>query len=155
MTLSKRGKRKLLLKCLYVTQLLHLRLVPNHPKSIMKDLEGVFLERKMDSDNLYTTSKQHKSAFFFRESVVFFSVQRESNQTYFTNKILVARIHGLDFRISFSVLHLLPVHSSNNHFGSSILSLRYYDLAVFNLHADSQYVRGCLNKKLGIKLSYS
>ena len=83
MTLSKRGKRKLLLKCLHVTQLLHLRLVPNHPKSIMKDLEGVFLERKMDSDNLYTTSKQHKSAFFFRESVVFFSVQRESNQTYF------------------------------------------------------------------------
>ena len=36
----------------------------------MKHLEGVFLERKFDSDNLYTISKNPKSTFFLRESVM-------------------------------------------------------------------------------------
>ena len=54
-------------------------------KQGMKHLEGMFLERKFDSDNLYTIHKKPKSAFSFRESVVFPSVQLES--------ILVARIH--------------------------------------------------------------
>ena len=35
------------------------------------------LERKFDSDNLYTIPKTPKSAFFFRESVVFPSVKLE------------------------------------------------------------------------------
>ena len=43
----------------------------------MKHLEGLFLERKLNSDNLYTIPKKPKSAFFFRESMVFPSVQLE------------------------------------------------------------------------------
>ena len=44
-------------------------------KKRMKHLEGVFLERKFNSDNLYTVPKKPKSAFCFRESLVFSSVQ--------------------------------------------------------------------------------
>ena len=44
----------------------------------MKHIEGVFLERKFDSDNLCTIPKKPKSAFLYRESVVFPSVQLES-----------------------------------------------------------------------------
>ena len=40
-------------------------------KKEMKHLEGLFLKRKFDPDNLYTTSKKPKSTFFFRESVLF------------------------------------------------------------------------------------
>ena len=47
----------------------------NHDQKRMKHLDGVFLEKKFDSDNLYTIPKKPKSAFFFRESVVFLSVQ--------------------------------------------------------------------------------
>ena len=46
-------------------------------KKQMKHLEGVFLQRKFDSDNLYTIPKKIKSAFFFRESLVFPSLQLE------------------------------------------------------------------------------
>ena len=42
----------------------------NHGQKGMKHLEGVFLERKFDSDNLYTIPKKPKSAFFFKEIVV-------------------------------------------------------------------------------------
>ena len=47
----------------------------NHDRKGMKHLEGVILERKFHSDNLYTIPKKPKSAFYFRESVVFPSVQ--------------------------------------------------------------------------------
>ena len=40
-------------------------------KKQMKHLEELFLKRKFDPDNLYTTSKKPKSTFFFRESVLF------------------------------------------------------------------------------------
>ena len=46
----------------------------------MKYLDGVFLEGKFDSDNLYTMPKKPKSLFFFRKSVVFLSVQLESKK---------------------------------------------------------------------------
>ena len=49
----------------------------------MKHLEGVFLERKFDSDNLYSISKKPKSAIFFSESVVFLPVQHESKKGHF------------------------------------------------------------------------
>ena len=39
----------------------------NHGPKGMKHPEGVFLERKFDSDNLYTVPKKPKSAFFFKE----------------------------------------------------------------------------------------
>ena len=52
----------------------------NHDQKRMKHLDGVFLEKKFDSDNLYTIPKKPKSAFFFRESVVFLSVQLESKK---------------------------------------------------------------------------
>ena len=39
--------------------------------------------------------------------------------------------------IDLCVLPLLPIYSSNSHFGSSILSLGYYDLALISLHLDS------------------
>ena len=35
----------------------------------MKYLGEVFIERKFDSDNVYTVPKKPKSAFFFRKSV--------------------------------------------------------------------------------------
>ena len=105
----KGSKRKLLLKCLYVLQLLHLRLIPNlvsrstsqrlqkrrkktedvedgfgHViKKGMKYPEEVLLERKCDSDNLYTIPKKPKSAFFVRESEMFPSVQLESKKGHF------------------------------------------------------------------------
>ena len=128
----------------------------------MKHLERVFLERNFDSDNLCTVPKKPKSAFFFRESAVFPSMQLEWKKGHFeiTNELLmiikymIYRIkhHYFDkhntcssypcshFSISFvdlCVFPLLPVHSSNNHFGSSIFSLGYYDLALFSLHLDS------------------
>ena len=40
-------------------------------KKWMKHLEWVFLERKFDSDNLYTVPEKPKSSFFFIESMVF------------------------------------------------------------------------------------
>ena len=46
-------------------------------KKGMKHCDEVFLERKFDSYNLYTILKKPKSAFFFRENVVFPSKQRE------------------------------------------------------------------------------
>ena len=49
----------------------------NHDRKGIKHLEGVYLERKFHSDNLYTIPKKPKSAFYFRESVVFPSVQLE------------------------------------------------------------------------------
>ena len=102
MTLMKRSKRKLLLKCLYEMQLLEFAFDPKSHESFyliklteeekkktedvedgfghlikkeMKHLEGLFLKRKFDPDNLYTTSKKPKSTFFFRESVLFLWVQ--------------------------------------------------------------------------------
>ena len=92
MTLMKRSKRKLLLKCLYEMQLLEFAFDPKSHESFyliklteeekektedvedgfdhlikkeMKHLEGLFLKRKFDPDNFYTTSKKPKSTFFF------------------------------------------------------------------------------------------
>ena len=60
-------------------------------KKGMKDLEGVFLERKFDSDNLCTLPTKPKSAFYLRESVAFLSVQFESKKGNFelTNELLM------------------------------------------------------------------
>ena len=49
-------------------------------KKGMKHHEEVFLERKFDSNNVYTISKKPKSTFFFRESVVLPSVQLEAKK---------------------------------------------------------------------------
>ena len=49
----------------------------------MKHLDGVFLERKSDSDNFCTTPKKPKSAFFFKESEVFPPIKLESKKEYF------------------------------------------------------------------------
>ena len=79
-------------------------------KKAMKHLEGVFLERKYDSDNLYTIQKKPKSenlytiqkkpksAFFFRESVVFPSVHLESKKGHFelTNEELLMIIKYME-----------------------------------------------------------
>ena len=48
------------------------------------------------------------------------------------------------FFIDLCVLPLLPVHSSSNHFGSRIFSLGNYDLALFSLQLDSQYIKRLL-----------
>ena len=55
----------------------------NHDQKRMKPLEGVFLDKKLDSDILYTIPKMPKSIFFFSENVVFVSVQIESKKGYF------------------------------------------------------------------------
>ena len=57
----------------------------------MKHLGRVFLKRKYDSDEFYTIPKKPKSVFFFEESVVFWSVQHESEKGHFevTNKELL------------------------------------------------------------------
>ena len=52
-------------------------------KKGMKYLEEVLLERKFDSDNLYTIPKKPKSAFFLRDSEMFSSVQLESKKRHF------------------------------------------------------------------------
>ena len=52
----------------------------NHDHRWINHLDGMFLERKFDSDNLYTIPKKPKSAFFFRETVVFPSVQLDSKK---------------------------------------------------------------------------
>ena len=129
----------------------------------MKHLERVFLERKFDSDNLCTIPKKPKSAFFIRESMVFPSMQHESKKGHFelTNEEFLMIIKYMNYRIkhhyfdkcntcssyscsqfiiSFIDLCVLPpllVHSSNNHSGSIIFSLGYYDLALFSLHLGS------------------
>ena len=51
-------------------------------KKEMKDLEGELLERKFDSDNVYTIPKKPKFPFFFKEGVVFPSVQLESKKRF-------------------------------------------------------------------------
>ena len=61
-----------------------------------------------------------------------------------TNTIIVAHIHVLNlvlFLLIF-VSVFLPIRSSDNHFGSSLLSLGYYDLPLplFSLHLDSYTV---------------
>ena len=63
----------------------------NHDQIGMKYLEGVFLERKFDFDNLYTIPMKPNCAFFFRESVVFPSVQLDSKTGHFelTNEDLL------------------------------------------------------------------
>ena len=62
-----------------------------HDQKGVKHVEGVFLERKFDSDNLYTIPKKPKSAFFFRKSAVFPPVQLESRKGHFelTNEELL------------------------------------------------------------------
>ena len=55
----------------------------NHGQKRMKYIEGAFLRRQYDCDNLYTIAKKLKSAFFFRESVVFLPVQLESKKGHF------------------------------------------------------------------------
>ena len=67
-------------------------------KKGMKGLERVFFERKFDSDNLYTIPKNPKSAFFFREMVVFPSVLLESKKGHFelTNEELLMIIKYME-----------------------------------------------------------
>ena len=129
----------------------------------MKHLEGVFLERKFDSDILCTIPKKPKSAFFSIEKAVFLPMQLESKKGHFevTDEELVMiikynmncriRHHNFDkrhicscihvlnlvfFSLIFCVLPLLPVYSRNNHFGSSIFSPGYV-FALFSLHLES------------------
>ena len=127
----------------------------------MKHLEGVFLERKFNSDILCTIPKKPKSAFFSIEKAVFLPIQLESKKGHFelTNEELVMIIkymncqikHNFDerhictcihvlnlvfFSLIFCVLPLLPVYSRNNHFGSSIFSPGYV-LALLSLHLES------------------
>ena len=52
-------------------------------KKGMTPLDGIFLKRWFNHDNLYTLSKKPKSTFFFRESVLFLSVQLESEKGHF------------------------------------------------------------------------
>ena len=52
-------------------------------KKGMEHLEGVFLERKFDSDNLYVIHKKSKSLCFFSKSVMFLSVQLELKEGHF------------------------------------------------------------------------
>ena len=56
------------------------------------------LERKFDSDNLYTIPKKPKSAFFFRESVAFPSVKLELKKRHFelTNEELLMIIKYME-----------------------------------------------------------
>ena len=63
----------------------------NHGQKRMKYIEGALLGRQYDCDNLYTITKKPKSAFFFRENVVFASVQLESKKGHFelTNEELL------------------------------------------------------------------
>ena len=51
-------------------------------KKEVKRLEGVFLERKFDSDNFYTRPKKPKFPFFFRESAMFPSLQLASKKRF-------------------------------------------------------------------------
>ena len=60
-------------------------------KKGMQHLQRLLLERKFDSDNLYAKPKKSKSAFFFRESVVFISVLLELKKGHFELK------GGVDF----------------------------------------------------------
>ena len=63
----------------------------NHDQKQMKHLEGEFLGKTFNSDNPYTIPKKPKSAFFFRESVVFLSLQLELKKGQFklTNEELL------------------------------------------------------------------
>ena len=63
----------------------------NHDQKGMNHLQGLFLERKFDAEHLYTILKKPKSAFFFRESAVFSSVQFESKKRHFelTSEVLL------------------------------------------------------------------
>ena len=63
----------------------------NHDQKGMKHFDGGFLIRKFNSDNLYTKPKKPKSAFFFKESAVFLSVQLELKKGHFelTNEELL------------------------------------------------------------------
>ena len=100
----KGSKRNLLLKCSYITvvalvadpkscESFYLMKIAEEEKEKtedvedgfghvikkgMKHLEGVFLEMKFDSDNLFEIPKKPSSAFFFRERLMFPSVQLES-----------------------------------------------------------------------------
>ena len=128
-------------------------------KKEMKDLEGVFLERRFDSDNVYTIPKKPKFPFFFKKvwcsrqcslsakrdfelsheellMIIYGTIESNIN---FTNTIIVARIHVLNlvFLSLIFVFFLLPIHSRCNHFISSILPLGCYDLTLFSLHLDS------------------
>ena len=51
-------------------------------KKEVKRLGGVFLERKFDFDNFYTRPKKPKFPFFFRESVMFPSLQLASKKRF-------------------------------------------------------------------------
>ena len=71
-------------------------------KKGMKHLEGVFLERKFDSENLCTIPKKPKSAFFFIESAVFPPMQLESKKGHFglTNEELLMIIKYMNYQTS-------------------------------------------------------
>ena len=67
----------------------------------MKHLEGVFLERKFDSDILCTIPKKPKSAFFSIEKTVFLPMQLKSKKGHFelTEQELVMVIKYMNCRI--------------------------------------------------------
>ena len=80
-----------------------------------------------------------------------------SNQTVLWQTILVACIHVLNFVflslifVFFLSYQFIPVTTILA--PVFYLSLGYYDLALYSHHLDSYYIRGCLNKKLGIKFA--
>ena len=80
-----------------------------------------------------------------------------SNQTVLWQTILVACIHVLNFVflslifVFFLSYQFIPVTTILA--PVFYLSLGYYDLALCSHHLDSYYIRGCLNKELGIKFA--
>ena len=62
-----------------------------HNQKRGKDLEGDFLERKFDCDNIYTIPKKCRSTFFPKESLVLPSVQLELKKRHFelTNEEMI------------------------------------------------------------------
>ena len=52
-------------------------------KKGMQHFEGIFLEKKFDSKKQYTIPKKAKTAFFYRESIVFPSVQLQAKKGHY------------------------------------------------------------------------
>ena len=49
----------------------------------MDHFEGIFLEKRFDSETEYTIPKKAKTTFFYRESIAFPSVQLKSKKGYY------------------------------------------------------------------------
>ena len=72
----------------------------------MKHLEGVFLERKFDSDIPWLVPKKPESKLFFTESAVFLAMQLESKKEHFefTDEELLMIIKCMNYRIKHNYL---------------------------------------------------